>query len=236
MGCDDAGAADREHDPQAEARMLHYEWSSTCAQAGMPVHHDFVYFSFVKQYYNSVGRVYHNLNHIKDCLRQFNVALCDPDRQASSPNPTCPKEVKLAIWLHDIIYDTKTKDNEERSADLAKMIVLFCGGSPEMADRIHRMICLTKRDKHNFLSTDEQWLLDVDLSILGANAEEYDKYALAIRTEYDWVPKDIYCKTRIKLLTALRRRRPLYYIDYFNKRFAKQADENMTREISQLQS
>lgn len=50
-------------------------------------------------------RHYHTLKHVKEMLRHYD---------GSS------RELIAAIWLHDIIYDPRASDNEERSADQAR--------------------------------------------------------------------------------------------------------------------
>ena len=60
--------------------------------------------------YSEPHRAYHTLGHIGHCLDEF-----EQVRHLA----TNPDAVELALWYHDAIYDTKTKDSEERSAALA---------------------------------------------------------------------------------------------------------------------
>src|SRR6266850_1795575 len=61
--------------------------------------------------YAEPQRVYHNQQHIAECLAQFD-AVRHLARQ--------PEAVEVAIWFHDAVYDPKGADNEEQSANLAK--------------------------------------------------------------------------------------------------------------------
>ena len=61
------------------------------------------------QYYGQVGRYYHNLNHVRDCL----------DQLQATPKCDDHDSLKLALWFHDAIYDATRSDNEAASADLA---------------------------------------------------------------------------------------------------------------------
>jgi predicted metal-dependent HD superfamily phosphohydrolase len=69
--------------------------------------------------YQAKERRYHNLEHIAQCLKAF-----DDLRTLSQ----APQAVELAIWFHDIIYDSKAKDNEERSAERAGNDLTNMGG------------------------------------------------------------------------------------------------------------
>jgi predicted metal-dependent HD superfamily phosphohydrolase len=67
-------------------------------------------FDRITQFYNSQNRYYHNLNHIGDMLTEagnFKKMVDDYD------------SILFAIWFHDIIYDTKRSDNEEKSSEFA---------------------------------------------------------------------------------------------------------------------
>ena len=66
------------------------------------------------------------------------------------------------------------------------------GAPPTIRDEIARLIVLTKTHQANADDVDGRLLLDADLSVLGAEESEYDRYATAIRQEYDWVAEDAY--------------------------------------------
>ena len=52
--------------------------------------------------YSGKNRDYHNISHIMLCLNEFDRVK---DRLKD------PKEVKLAIWFHDVIYDLPRQNN-----------------------------------------------------------------------------------------------------------------------------
>ena len=70
-------------------------------------------FEDVCRHYAGPGRFYHTLDHVRNVLETVESL----GSQARNLNA-----VKLATWLHDVIYDSKASDNEERSADYAERL------------------------------------------------------------------------------------------------------------------
>src|SRR5262249_28318648 len=64
-------------------------------------------FETLVQAYSAPGRFYHTLDHVMAVLATVEI-LASCARNLSA--------VKLAAWLHDVIYDSRASDNEERSA------------------------------------------------------------------------------------------------------------------------
>ncbi|MGB6117348.1 MAG: hypothetical protein WBF87_03935, partial [Mesorhizobium sp.] len=116
--------------------------------------------------YTAPDRHYHDLRHIEALL-----ALLERHRDAFAD----PQAVEAAIWFHDAIYDSRAKDNEERSAQLAAQW-LAGDTPPARLSRIVRMIEATAGHRlTEGLSGNERedtrLFLDMDLSILGAEPE-----------------------------------------------------------------
>ncbi|TGP29351.1 hypothetical protein EN871_34915, partial [bacterium M00.F.Ca.ET.228.01.1.1] len=61
--------------------------------------------------YQAGDRHYHSLAHIQAML-----ALASEYRHLLDD----PQAVEAAIWFHDAIYDSRAKDNEAKSAELAE--------------------------------------------------------------------------------------------------------------------
>jgi predicted metal-dependent HD superfamily phosphohydrolase len=68
-------------------------------------------FKDISKHYSEPGRFYHTLAHVKSVLETVETL----GSHASDLNT-----VKLAAWLHDVIYDSHASDNEERSAEYAE--------------------------------------------------------------------------------------------------------------------
>ncbi len=75
-------------------------------------------FSALKQAYETPPRPYHNFLHIAHCLDEF---------QTVSRLVANPQALQLALCFHDAIYDSKAKDNEQRSAELAAQAAFDAG-------------------------------------------------------------------------------------------------------------
>jgi predicted metal-dependent HD superfamily phosphohydrolase len=153
------------------------------------------------------GRFYHNQSHIESLLLEF-------DELRDKNVLEHPDELELAIYAHDVIYDTRAKDNELQSASWISNILERSGVKEE---RIRSFI-LASDHKSPPTDNDVCYFVDLDLSIFGKSEEEYKKYAEAIRKEYFWVSKEDYRKGRKQVLNYLLSRKPLYYTDFFRNK------------------
>lgn len=183
--------------------------------------------------YNKIPRSYHTLRHIQqlfDQFKQINQRLYEPHI------------IALALFFHDVIYDPSRPDNELKSAEYA-VNKLSPYLSAEQCEHIYALIMMTashqisethKYPDNNKKDSDAAYLLDMDLSILGAPWAEYKKYAQAVRQEYAYVSNIDYRAGRTKVLTGLLMHSTLYLTDYYHKRLEVQARENIKREIKTL--
>ncbi|MDM8556712.1 hypothetical protein QUF75_18455 [Desulfococcaceae bacterium HSG7] len=99
--------------------------------------------------------------------------------------------------------------------------------------KIEHLINLTKHPS-NPENSDEKYLIDIDLLILGTDSESYDKYRSDIRKEYSFVPDFLFKKGRKKLLKSFLTSWRIYHTDYFFSEFENQARSNIKRELSEL--
>ncbi len=82
--------------------------------------------------------------------------------------------------------------------------------------------------------SDAAYLLDMDLSILGAPWSTYQQYAQAIRQEYAHVADDNYRDGRTAVLQGLLAHPKLYLTDYYYSQLEAQARDNIKRELISL--
>jgi predicted metal-dependent HD superfamily phosphohydrolase len=175
--------------------------------------------------YAEQGRHYHTLDHITALLATLRMLEAQLAERSA---------LILAAFLHDVIYDTRTADNEERSAAFARDLLRGLGVREPMANETARLIQLTKTHRTERTDQDGRLLLDGDLAVLGAEPTTYDHYAALIRREYGWVPEEEYRSGRLSVLEGLLCRPWIYVTDAMFVRAEDQARNNLRRECDSL--
>ncbi len=184
--------------------------------------------------YGEPQRAYHTLSHIEQLLGQF-----DSIKHYLAE----PHIVTLALYYHDVIYDPTRADNEQKSAEYA-VDALSSYLRPEQCKHIYALIMMTANhqidesiDSVKYSSikcSDAAYLLDMDLSILGAPWSTYEQYAQAIRQEYAHVSDVDYRDGRTGVLKRLLAHPKLYLTDYYYDQLEAQARDNINRELISL--
>jgi predicted metal-dependent HD superfamily phosphohydrolase len=169
-------------------------------------------------------RYYHNLNHVRQSLDAF-------DRIVH--NLADPFAIEVAIWFHDVVYEPKGAKNEARSAEYASDFLSPTNLSPIVISEIDHLIRLT-RQPADPSTEDEKYLIDIDLSTLGAGREQYERYEAMIRKEYADVPDQLYKEGRRALLSTFLNGGHIYRTRYFRERLEAQARANIVRELKKL--
>jgi predicted metal-dependent HD superfamily phosphohydrolase len=138
--------------------------------------------------YSEPHRHYHTYQHIAECFEKVRDIISLAEH---------PAEIGVSLWFHDVIYDTRRHDNEERSADWARNAARKLGVGAERAQRIYDLIMVTR---HAAVpdGIDAQVLVDADLSILGAEPARFQEYEAQVRSEYAWVPDATFRSTRAR--------------------------------------
>ncbi len=181
-----------------------------------------VFYEILKKY-SEPQRHYHNLNHVIECLQ-----LLEHFKRCAD-NLTL---IETAIWFHDIEYDPRRTDNEEKSAEYAAETLRKYGVDEIFIEKTRSMIMATKH--HQALDRDTIILLDIDLAILGKPEEEFNLYEEQIREEYNWVPVEKYREGRSKILQGFLSRNPIYQTRCIRERYEKQARKNLEESINGL--
>lgn len=179
--------------------------------------------------YAAPDRHYHNIAHIEALLAltaRHRAEIADPDA------------VEAAIWFHDAIYDSRAKDSETRSAALAAER-LASSVEPERLAKIVAMIDATATHHVPDLADpaaghDAALLLDMDLSILGAEPAAFDAYESQVRREYGWVPEDTWRAGRAAVLRNFLARPFIFHTETFRGELEQQARANMARSLAAL--
>jgi predicted metal-dependent HD superfamily phosphohydrolase len=151
-------------------------------------------------------RHYHTLTHISHIINEVTTLAIDhPEVEAMLP------VIYAAAWTHDIRYDATRNDNEEVSAEIAKVDL---AGTQVDIDLVVDIILDTK--KHEGGTPIRDLFSDLDLLIFAANRTCYDFYVGAIRREFAHVPLEDYLKGRAAVLRHFNEK-TIYRTDYFAK-------------------
>lgn len=177
----------------------------------------------LRRRYRENSLAYHNLDHIKDCLKKLQSVDSCQDRDA----------LHLAIWYHDVIYNPQRTDNEEASARFAIEHLGATSLPPTTVEKVARLVRVTDHKTHPE-TPDEKLIVDIDLSVLGANPEDYRSYAAKIREEYGFVEETAYREGRTNLLKKILGRPVIYQTIHLRRLWEEQARTNMESEIRRL--
>lgn len=166
--------------------------------------------------YDHPSRAYHNLEHLEEVL-EWTDRLPLPQEERD--------RLARALFYHDAIYDSHRSDNEQASADWALQDL----GQPDLVPLI-----LDTRHAAAPQSSLGEWMVDVDLAILGADPRRFDRYNADVRKEYQWVPNWLYRRKRRQLLKAFLKRKSIYHTSFFRERLEQQARANLQRACAEL--
>lgn len=174
--------------------------------------------------YGEKHRFYHNENHVDNVLEQLD---------AVSEEADSPHEIELALWFHDAIYNPFSTSNELDSANWASEFLLSNNRPEQVAERVHQLIMATLH-KGKQGDPDEELMVDIDLTILGAKKSVYDEYEKNIRKEYELVPILVYKSRRKEILAGFLARDRIFKNNYFYEKFERQARINLKNAIKAL--
>jgi predicted metal-dependent HD superfamily phosphohydrolase len=203
---------------------LRDRWTQLCGTAAVDAPLAREPWLVIEREYSAPARHYHTLEHISEVLSLLD-ALYAPD--------PVPVALELAGWWHDIVYDTTRSDNESASATVAGEQLSLVGFDAATVDRTAWLILTTAA--HHRERTDEQALLfsDVDLAILGAPSDRYERYMTAVRMEYSHIDEPAWRRGRGDVLTTFLDRPVLYHHPRLHDWDAR-ARHNLSAELARL--
>lgn len=183
----------------------------------------------------TTARAYHSLDHLVDLFKQSEELTFDD-----------PVSVGFAIFYHDAVYGDESRrllnipadaSNEEQSARLAEEHLTSLGFAPQMINRVTSLIRMTETHKADPADHDAVLFLDMDMSILGAPAHIYERYARQVRQEYMQYDAKTFCAGRLAFLTTiLESGKKLFLSDLYEERYSKQAKANMEAEKRHIET
>lgn len=140
---------------------------------------------------NVYPRCYHDENHIIDLVTKIRRAGHSPDME---------RKLLIVALFHDIVYDPKSKCNEEDSAEELGQSKKFLDLNDEDFKECYNAIIDTKTHS-NFTSKLSRVFCELDLSGFAENAPELIRQEMRIRKEYAHVDWEDYRKGKIEFLT-----------------------------------
>lgn len=177
--------------------------------------------------YSQPHRKHHSLIHIDELLsiaRYLSESIDDYET------------IVLAIWGHDLEYDTQAAkgENERISAADSGNLYARLGVPVDRLQKVKSYILAT--ENHDADETDRDLLLflDMDMAILAADWERYLHYARSIREEYWWVEPKAYIAGRSDFL-ATTLQKIVFRTVVFAPLLEQSARANMRRELKLLQ-
>lgn len=201
-------------------------WKQMCEDLLIPFDTSNKIWSIIESRYGEAVRAYHTLEHIDNLFSVF---------ESHKARITDVNAVTLAILFHDIIYDPKSKINEENSAELFSVLLkdhLDAG----LIEKVKLYIIETI--KHSPVDSSDQdlhYFIDFDMSILGSERNEYESYTRKIRKEYSHVDDEAFRSGRSSFLkNTLESANLVFSTPEFQMQMEQKARNNMEWEISIL--
>jgi len=182
----------------------------------------------LRREYDRWPRRYHDARHLLACVR----ACADVREWLPAP---C--EIAFALWFHDVVYRPWRHDNEARSAARARDAALHLGLDEAFAERVSTLVLATAHladtgRTHGDPAVD--WVLDIDLEILGAPPEVYDRYERDVRREYFYLLPGTWRHGREAVLRHFLAQPAIYRTPHFHARLEAAARANLERALVRL--
>jgi predicted metal-dependent HD superfamily phosphohydrolase len=189
---------------------------------GLPDDEADILFHRIRDAYDEDGRCYHTFGHVRSMLKTLHGLQLEEMEGWD--------DLVLAIFLHDSVYDPKRSDNEYRSAEL---VDAWMPSLPEERRlRVKRLVLATdhRKEQEDDLA---RLIVDIDLSVFAAEPMDYDRYSVAVRREYGFVPDDQWRVGRVEVLRKFLER-PSIFSTSAMAGSESDARSNLAREIAEL--
>jgi len=211
---------------QQQAAVLRDRWAALCTALGVHGPGPAEAGEYLLCAWRRWPRRYHDTRHLAACVE---AAVQWQHRMAD------PQAVAWALWFHDAVYKPWRRDNEARSAEWARHVALGLGLAPAFAQRVHHLVMLTAHAQAPVVAdADGDWVLDIDLGVLGQPPEVYQRYVRDVRREYFWVLPGAWRKGRAAVLRHFLAQPSIYSTPEFRERHEHAARENLQRELAAL--
>lgn len=178
--------------------------------------------------YREPGRHYHTLRHVAETVAALRL-LVATEHETAVAVPAC----LLAVYYHDVVYETTAPDNELRSAELATEALSALRCRAAVVAAVARLVVATAA--HTSAQLDEALVNDADLRVLARPAPVYDHYVRRVRLEYAWVGDADWVHGRSAVLRTLLDG-SIYATTWGLRHWESTARSNLGRELAALEA
>ncbi|MCW2714528.1 MAG: metal-dependent phosphohydrolase [Frankiales bacterium] len=174
--------------------------------------------------YAEPSRRYHDLRHLAEVLDALRLLA----------GAEVPAPVLLAAYWHDAVYSGRAGDDEERSAELADLVLTGLGRSPEEVGEVVRLVLLTRTHDPEQADAAGALLCDADLAVLASPPDRYRSYVTGVRQEYAHLSDEAFRAGRAGVLRVLDRHEHLFRTPEGRRRWEARARQNLRSELDEL--
>ncbi|XP_026278885.1 uncharacterized protein LOC113206845 [Frankliniella occidentalis] len=186
--------------------------------------------------YTEEPRKFHNLQHLEDKMTHF---------ESVKSILKNPKAVALAIIFNYYEYDPKSVDCETRN--IAMFDKFAEDAEIPNESQIHQEVvsllqahATHSTDEHKtggmFGAEDHHYFLDIDMTPLGGEPEDYALYSSKVQQEYGPMPANQYRTFRLRVLETFLMIPNIFATKEFREKFEEQARLNIAKEVSSLKA
>lgn len=182
------------------------------------------YWLEIEKAYSGKKRHYHNLSHLEQLWQQLlplKATIVDWDT------------LLFSLFYHDVVYNVRRQDNEEKSAELAQQRLQALYYPSAGIDKCVAQILATKSHTSS-PDLDTNLFTDADLAILGQDWPTYHNYTQQVRREYSIYPDLLYKPGRKKVLQHFLNMERIFKTTHFYTLYEQNARNNLYREIAEL--
>ena len=147
--------------------------------------------------------------------------------------PDNPALIEIALWYHDAVYQPKRQDNEKQSARWCEQFLTRQAVAKPERDTVVEHIMATCHDGVPS-NRDQALVIDIDLSILGADRARFDEYETQVRKEYRWVPWLLYKRKRKAILQYFLQQPRIYHTPLFFDALEASARQNLIESVNKF--
>lgn len=182
--------------------------------------------------YTEPWRKHHNLDHLV-----YMAEFLDENSESLQR----PTEVFIAVIGHDAMYVPSLYQpgiqpgiNEALSGILTQeQYAPFLGQAT--LQKINRNILSIIDHAYGGSDTDQAFILDADMGILGSSPEVFDEYDANIQKEFNFIEPSAYRAARLAVLKTFASSESLFITDAARLQFGNRAKENLERTIAKYE-